>query len=122
LSKKCGISSANVTSVNGGQKAIAAFGEALFGDGGAAPSLDIILMDLTMPEVSGSSATKSIRRIEDASNIGQQAYIVALTSLVSNKDCSAAYEAGVDDYTTKPAGLKIIDQVIDTWRNNKLHR
>jgi hypothetical protein len=29
--KKCGIPGANVTSVNGGQKAIAAFGEALFG-------------------------------------------------------------------------------------------
>jgi CheY-like chemotaxis protein len=76
-------------------------------------------MDLTMPEVSGFSATRSIRRIEDAFNIGQQAYIVALTSLVSSKDRSAAYEVGVDDYIIKPAGLKIIDQVIDTWRNNK---
>jgi signal transduction histidine kinase/CheY-like chemotaxis protein len=120
--KKCGIPSTNVTSVNGGQKAIAAFGEALFGDGGGAPSFDIILMDLTMPEVSGFSATRSIRRIEDASNIGQQAYVVALTSLVSSKDRSAAYEVGVDDYITKPAGLKMVHEVIDTWRNNKPRR
>jgi CheY-like chemotaxis protein len=92
--KKCGIPSASLASVNGGQEAIAAFGKALFSNCGTAPSFDIILMDLTMPEVSGFSATRSIRRIEEASNIGQQAYIVALTSLVSSKDRSAAYEAG----------------------------
>jgi DNA-binding response OmpR family regulator len=45
-------------------------------------------------------------------------YIVALTGLVSDKDRSAAVTAGVDDYVTKPAGLKNIQAVIKAWETN----
>ena len=101
------------------ESALAAFGQVLLSNGGSARSFDIVLMDLSLPGVSGFSATRSIRCIEDAFNIGRQAHIVALTSLVSSKDRSAAYEAGVGDYITKAAGLKIVQGVIDTWRDKK---
>jgi CheY-like chemotaxis protein len=93
---KCGISAAQSTSVPGGQEAIEAF-KALEGSNSTAKGFDIILMDLSMPEVSGFDATSAIRQMEKASDYGHRAYIVALTGLVNDKDRSAAYEAGVDD-------------------------
>jgi CheY-like chemotaxis protein len=76
-------------------------------------------MDLSMPEVSGFDATSVTRQIEKASDHGHRAYIVALTALVSDKDRSAAYEAGVDDYVTKPAGLQKVRNIIETWQGRR---
>ena len=112
LVKKCGIPVGQSTSVPGGQEAIDAFKE----NDGTANSFDIILMDLSMPEVSGFDATSAIREIEKASDRDKRAYIVALTGLVSDKDRNAAFEAGVDDYVTKPAGLEKVRSIIDTWQ------
>jgi CheY-like chemotaxis protein len=78
---------------------------------------DIVFMDLSMPEVSGFDATATIRRMEDTAT-DKRAYIVALTGLVSDKDRDAAGRAGVDDYVTKPAGLKNVEAVIKTWETD----
>lgn len=115
---KCGIPAAQSTSVAGGQEAIEAF-KAFGGRNNTTKGFDIILMDLSMPEVTGFDATSAIRQIEKASDQGHRAYIVALTGLVSDKDRSAAYEAGVDDYVTKPAGLQKVRKVIETWRGRR---
>lgn len=110
---KCGIPATHSTSVTGGQEAIEAYK--------CFESKDnlIILMDLSMPEVSGFDATSAIREMERASDNGHRAYIVALTGLVSDKDRSAAYEAGVDDYVTKPAGLQKVSNIIETWQKRQ---
>jgi len=113
--KKCDIPAAQSVSVPGGQEAIDAFKDS----NGTAKSFDIILMDLSMPEVSGFDATSAIRQIEKASDHNRRAYIVALTGLVSDKDRDAAYEAGVDDYVTKPAGLDKVRNVIETWQKKR---
>lgn len=112
---KCGIPAAQSTSVSGGQEAIEAF-KAFKVSNNTGKSFDIILMDLSMPEVSGFDATSVIRQFEKASGHDHRAYIVALTGLVSAKDRSAAYEAGVDDYVTKPAGLQKVREIIETWQ------
>jgi len=115
LVKKSGIPVSQSTSVSGGQEAIDAFK----GNNSTAEKFDIILMDLSMPEVTGFDATSTIRQIEKDSDHGQRAYIVALTGLSSDKDRNAAFEAGVDDYVTKPAGLDKVRSIIDTWRKRK---
>jgi CheY-like chemotaxis protein len=115
LVKKCGIPVAQSTSVPGGQEAIDAFKD---NNSSTANRFDIILMDLSMPEVSGFDATSAIREIEKASDHDHRAYIVALTGLVSDKDRNAAYEAGVDDYVTKPAGLDKVRSIIDKWQKS----
>jgi CheY-like chemotaxis protein len=102
-------------SVPGGQEAIDAFKS----NHSTAERFDIILMDLSMPEVSGFDATSAIREIEKASDHDHRTYIVALTGLVSDKDRNAAYEAGVDDYVTKPAGLDKVRNIIDTWQKRR---
>lgn len=115
---KCGISAAQITSVPGGQEAIEAY-KAFEGSHSTTKGFDIILMDLSMPQVSGFDATSAIRQIEKASDHGNRVYIVALTGLVSDKDRNAAYEAGVDDYVTKPAGLQKVRNIIETWHGRR---
>jgi len=111
--KKNEIPMTRQTSAAGGQEAIDAFEQASKNN----DLFDIIFMDLSMPEVSGFDATAAIRRIED-STTGKRVYIVALTGLVSDKDRDAAVAAGVDDYVTKPAGLRNVQDIIETWQSN----
>jgi CheY-like chemotaxis protein len=115
---KCGIPAAHSTSVVGGREAIEAY-KAFESKNSATFGFDIILMDLSMPEVSGFEATSTIRQIEKASDLNHKAYIVALTGLVSDKDRNSAHEAGVDDYVTKPAGLQKVRAIIEAWQKRK---
>lgn len=115
---KCGIPAAHSTSVTGGREAIEAY-KSFKSKNYTTLGFDIILMDLSMPEVSGFEATSMIRETEKASDVDHKAYIVALTGLVSDKDRSAADEAGVDDYVTKPAGLQKVRAIIEAWQKRK---
>ena len=73
-----------------------------------------------MPEVSGLDATSATRHMKKASDAGHGAYIVALIGLASDKDRSAAYEVGVYDYVTKPAGLQKVRKIIETWQGRRV--
>lgn len=112
--KKSGIPISHQTCASGGEEALDAFEAALENYN----SFDIVFMDLSMPVVSGFQATATIRYMEDAF-FGMESYIVALTGLVSDKDRDAAQTAGVDDYVTKPAGLKDVQDVIKTWETQR---
>lgn len=112
--KKSGIPISHQTYASGGEEATDVFEEALENGN----SFDIVFMDLSMPVVSGFQATATIRYMEDAF-VGMESYIVALTGLVSDKDRAAAKKAGVDDYVTKPAGLKNVQHVIKTWEDQR---
>jgi signal transduction histidine kinase/CheY-like chemotaxis protein len=114
--KKC--SKRPSVSAGGGQDAIDAFKTANLppADDSAAPeSFDIILLDLSMPEVSGFDVAAAVRSLEKESG-ARSTYIAALTGLVSDKDRAAAFAAGVDEYVTKPATLKDVQSVVANWR------
>jgi CheY-like chemotaxis protein len=112
--KNNGVPMARQTSASDGREATEAFEEALENN----DMFDIVFMDLSMPMVSGFDATATIRYIEDAW-IDMGSYIVALTGLASDEDRAAAAIAGVDDYMTKPAGLKGVHDVIKTWETQR---
>ena len=59
---------------------------------------DIILMDLSLPEMDGWEATKRIRNNPLTKHIP----IIALTAHSSSADVKRAVEAGCDQYETKP--------------------
>ncbi len=59
---------------------------------------DLILMDMSMPEMDGLTATAQIRNIPELNHVP----IVALTANVMQGDKEKTLEAGCDGYIPKP--------------------
>lgn len=68
-----------------------------FGDAGP---FDLVILDVMLPELSGIEVAKTIRGKDD------QTHILMLTALGKEDDRLRGFEAGVDDYITKPFHLK----------------
>ena len=63
-------------------------------------SYDLVFMDIQMPEMDGLEATRAIRSLEKLS--GGHVPIVTLTAHALERDRQQCFEAGVDDFLTKP--------------------
>ncbi|CAI6339868.1 unnamed protein product [Periconia digitata] len=105
-------------SAGSGQEAIDAINEALASESDELPKYDLVFLDLSMPEISGFDVARKIRELEACLEPISRMYICALTGLVSLSDRKKAFEAGVDDYISKPAKLEDIKAVISNWRNS----
>lgn len=77
-----------------GQEAIEKYQEQVF---------DLVIMDVTMPVMDGFEAAWRIRELE-----GKARYtpIIALTAHAFREIGERCYEAGMDDYITKPINIK----------------
>ncbi len=64
-------------------------------------SPDIILMDMSLPEIDGWEATRRIKANSDTASIP----VVALTAHAMASDREKALDAGCDDFDTKPVEL-----------------
>lgn len=60
-----------------------------------ATALDLIVLDLRLPDIGGEEVAREIRRSSDVP-------IVMLTAKVDERDRIAGLEVGADDYLTKP--------------------
>ena len=59
---------------------------------------DLIIMDIKLPDIDGTEATKEIRKTKDGSKVP----IVAVTSYALPGDKEKALEVGCNGYITKP--------------------
>ncbi len=70
---------------------------------------DLILMDLVMPNMDGLEAARNIRQLPDQEKASIP--IFALTTNVQEKDRSAAFDAGMNEFTEKPI---FVDRLLET--------
>ncbi len=70
------------------------------------PGIDIILMDIKMPEMNGLEATRLIREFND------KVYIIAQTAFTLHTDRKNAVQAGCNEYITKPIKAQELKNLI----------
>jgi PAS domain S-box-containing protein len=72
---------------------------------------DIIFMDIQMPEMNGYEATRIIRKMPGAEPV----IIVALTAGNSEGERERCFEAGVNEFLTKPFTLEDIKRIVTKY-------
>ena len=66
---------------------------------------------MSMPVMDGMTATRAIRQYEQTYNV-PRCCIVALTGLASNSARLEAWNAGIDQYMTKPVNFKKLSEIL----------
>jgi two-component system sensor histidine kinase BarA len=80
-------------------------------------AFDIVLMDCSMPEMDGFSATRAIRAFEAERGLARTP-VVALTAHVAGSAADSWQGAGMDDYLTKPFTIGSLADCLARWRRS----
>ncbi len=72
---------------------------------------DLVLMDISMPEMDGYEATRIIRQATNK----DQLPIIALTAHAFDDVRERCLEAGMNDYLSKPFELEALADIIRKW-------
>jgi len=75
------------------------------------PDIDLVLMDIMMPEMDGYEAMKYIRQIPKFQTLP----IIALTAKAMKYDREKCINAGASDYISKPVNVKQLLSLIKVW-------
>jgi PAS domain S-box-containing protein len=71
--------------------------------------IDVILMDVQMPEMNGMDATRNIKKFR------KEIPIIAQTANAIAEERQKCFEAGFDDFVTKPINITELFMKIDHW-------
>jgi two-component system, chemotaxis family, sensor kinase CheA len=74
-------------------------------------NIDLILMDIMMPEMDGFEAIQVIRQMPEFQDLP----IIALTANAMKDDRKQCIEAGASDYISKPVNLRQLFSIMQVW-------
>ncbi|MGF1776142.1 response regulator [Vibrio nomapromontoriensis] len=77
-------------------------------------NFDLVFMDCQMPEMDGYEATQHIRDTSNK-NINHEIPVVAMTANAMQGDRDKCFDAGMDDYVSKPINSKALGDVLNKW-------
>ena len=80
-------------------------------------AFDLILMDVQMPELDGFEAAQEIRRQERL--VQSHTPIIAMTAHALSDDRERCLAAGMDDYISKPASRKALEELMGRFTGIK---
>jgi CheY-like chemotaxis protein len=76
-----------------------------------ADHIDVVLMDIMMPEMDGYATMAAIRRMDRFADLP----IIALTAKAMHGDREKALDAGASEYVTKPVDIDQLLGLIRSW-------
>lgn len=74
----------------------------------------LVIMDMQMPEMDGIEATRLIRS-EHSAVLNHQITIVAMTANAMQEDQDKCFEAGMNDYISKPVSSASLASILKKW-------
>lgn len=92
----------NITIVGTGHLAIQALSTSKF---------DLIIVDISLPDMDGFNISKEIRKSADNNNVA----IIAITAFNRDEVETKCYSSGINDIITKPIFIDELKNVLDTW-------
>ena len=72
-------------------------------------------MDCQMPVMDGFTAVRKIREYEKEQNKKHHIPIIALTANASGEDQKLCFEAGMDDFCSKPIRRDFFESMVKKW-------
>jgi len=76
---------------------------------------DLILCDCSMPEMNGYDFTRALRVREAAAGVGFRVPVIALTANAFREDADKCFEAGMDDFISKPVTMDRLAAMLVRW-------